>query len=103
MNMERSMPGNAITPEHREGAFPFDQLRVMSGSPVSIAFLVQPTINKPKMGYFPSAGWPKSNENISRFLLVHEIADLQICHLQKHSPSCLIVQNNRSRYDSNAI
>jgi hypothetical protein len=48
-------------------------------------------------------GWPKRNETVPRFVLVHEKPDLQIYHLRKHSPSCSMIQRNRSCHDSNTI
>jgi hypothetical protein len=43
-----------------------------------------------------NARWPKSKENMPRFLHVHEIADLKKCHLRKYSPACSRIQRNQS-------
>jgi hypothetical protein len=48
-------------------------------------------------------GWLKSNENVRRVLLAHEIAELEMCHFRKCSPSCSMIEHNLSRHDSNTI
>jgi hypothetical protein len=48
-------------------------------------------------------GQPKRNENVPRGLLVHEIADLEICELRKDSPPCSMIKLKRSHHDSNTI